>query len=221
MENQATLHFYWDGDDRGSDDFKLKVFVDDNEVAIMDYQDAAEVEIPLILSSYSSSSDNDIELKLKVAKDGGRQFTHFKRSFKVMHGKHYACSVDGSIKDTSGFGVRFCEGHSVEDETPKLSGLKSSVAMWSVLCPVYGLYKAITDTYMRTTALIGGATGFLLGIITSSMADKGDSIALGLSSLKLIEYKPFSLTDFIINFLVGGISSLNGLLRMLLDNVFG
>lgn len=52
------------------------------------------------------------------------------------------------------------------------------------------------------------------------MADKHDTIGFGLGRLTLLEYKPFSFLDWIINLLIGGISSINGLLRMLLESLF-
>lgn len=92
--------------------------------------------------------------------------------------------------------------------------------MMSFFFPVYGIYKAITDAYMRAAALIGGGIGFLLSFSVSFMADKYDTIGFGLGRFILLEYKPFSFLDWIINLLIGGISSINGLLRMLLESLF-
>lgn len=220
MESNATLHFTWEGDPKGSEEFKMNVYVDGQLATKFDYCLGAEVDLPVPFFSFTAPDGKEIELKCTVAKDGGREFTHFKRSFSVKPGKHYACHIDGSIKKSSGLSAQFCEGEYVLGDTPKLSGNKSYIIMMSLFFPVYGIYKAITDTYMRAAALIGGGIGFLLGLIVSSMADKHDTIGFGLGRLTLLEYKPFSFLDWIINLLIGGISSINGLLRMLLESLF-
>ncbi len=61
--------------------------------------------------------------------------------------------------------------------------------------------------------LKGAGFGFGLATIFSAMAD--DKIGFGIGRSALFEYEPFSLTDIVINLLVGGISSVRGFLSML------
>lgn len=221
MVSNAILHFTWEGDPKGSKGLKMNVYVDGKLATTFGYCRGTEVELTVpFFSSSAAPLEKEMELKCTVAKDGGREITHFKRSFNVKPDTHYACHIDGSIKKSSGLSAQFCEGEYVLGDTPKLSGNKSYIIMMSLFFPVYGIYKAITDTYMRAAALIGGGIGFLLGLIVSSMADKHDTIGFGLGRLTLLEYKPFSFLDWIINLLIGGISSINGLLRMLLESLF-
>lgn len=211
MENRSVLHFSWEGDPSGKEEWQLGVHANGQEIATSSYTEGWAVDIPL--------TDTNLELKVILDTGNGRQVTHFKRAFQLNPGSNYTCVVDGSAKNSSGLGVRFCEGDEMEEGTSKLSGNKFNVVFMSLLFPVYGIYKAITDSYMRVSAIAGAAIGFLLGMILSAMTEDGDTVVLGFKSIKLLEYEPFSFLDIVINLLIGGIASINGLLRLFLESL--
>lgn len=215
MENQSVLHFSWEGDSKGGNDWQLSVHLNGQEVVSSNYTEGWSSDIPL------ASSDRTLELKLIMDRGDGRKVTLFKRSFQINPGSNYTCETEGSAKNASGLGVRFCEGDELTEGTPKVSGNKFYVVFMSILFPIYGIYKASTDSYMRAAALIGGAVGFILATIVSAMTDKGDTLAFGIGSMKIMEYEPFSFLDIVINLLIGGLASINGLLRLLLESLLG
>ena len=170
------------------------------------YQDAWSADIPL------ENCSGEIDLKITVGKQGGKRTTYFNRKFSITPGVNYSCEVYGS---SVGFKARFCEGDIVDESSPKLSGSASGIVTLSFAFPIYGIYKAITDKYFRNKALAGAAAGFFFALIMSAMASDGDKIGFGLGHATLFEYEPFSLTDLIINLLIGGIASIRGLLYAL------
>lgn len=56
-------------------------------------------------------------------------------------------------------------------------------------------------------------------MIFSFTTEPGDKIAFGIKNIPLLEYEPFSFTDFAINILVGGIATLLGLFSSLLKSL--
>lgn len=207
------LHFTWEGDPKGDKRLEMTVNCNGKEIVTDKYTEGWNVDIPL--------SGDKLELKLTLGKENGRKFTHFERVLGIKPGSNYSCLVEGSVRNTTGLGVRFCEGDEVSDDVPKMSGSKFGIGLLSVLFPVYGIYKGITDAYMRATALVCAAIGFMLGMITSMMAEEGDMISFGFGRASLFEYEPFSFTDIIINLLVGGIASIRGFLYMFLESTLG
>ncbi len=211
MENQPLLHLTWEGDLDGKEDWVLGIHVNGQEAVSASYTDAWTVDIPL--------TGSNLELKVTLDAGKGRQLTHFKRVFQLNPGSNYTCVVDGSAKNASGLGVRFCEGDEMTEDAKKLSGNKVMVGFLSVLFPVYGIYKGITDAYMRSVALICACAGFMLSMIMSLMTEEGDMIGFGIGHKPWFEYEPFSFLDIVINLLIGGIASINGLLRLFLESL--
>lgn len=213
MENQSVLRLTWEGDLDGQENWVMGVYVNGQEAVSTSYTDAWTVDIPL--------SDENLELKITVTRDNGRTITHFKRIFKINPHSNYTCVVDGSVKKASGLGVRFCEGDEMDENVSKVSGNKGMIVFLSVMFPAYGIYKAITDAYMRASALIGACAGFMLGMIISFMAnEEGDMIGFGIGHKPWFEYEPFSFLDIVINLLIGGAASIRGLVAMMFESIF-
>lgn len=203
-----VLHLSWCGDEKANSDFMMKVFVNNTEV-ICDYlENEWQSDISFVC--------DELNLKITVGKEDGKQGIWFNRKFNTATDTEYSCEVKGSQK--GGFKVKFSEGDEIKAGTPSISS-PIIVAFTSFLFPIYGFIVGITNKYHRREAFIAGFVGFLCAMIFSFTTEPGDKIAFGIKNIPLLEYEPFSFTDFAINILVGGIATLLGLFSSLLKSL--
>lgn len=203
-----VLHLSWCGDEKANSDFMMKVFVDNTEV-ICDYFENG-------WSSDISFASDELNLKITVGKEDGKQGTWLNRKFNTATDDEYTCEIKGSQK--AGLKVKFSEGDEIKAGTPTISS-PVTVAFMSFLFPIYGFIVGITNKYHRKEALISGVVGFLFAMIFSFTAESGDKIAFGIGKISILEYDPFSFTDFVINILAGGIASLRGIIYMFFESL--
>lgn len=211
VSEPAVMHFEWAGTSKGKKSWVMSVVINGNEMVEGSYQDAWSCDIPL------DGCGDEIELKIVVGISESKKQTSFKRVFSIKPSTNYYCAVSGSTQDFTGLGVKFNEGDIELDSTPTIPGSVFGVAFMAFLFPIYGIYKGFTLKIVRNAAFGGAIAGFFLSLIMSSMAEDGDMIGFGFGHTALFEYEPFSVTDIVINLILGGIASLRGFLYMLLD----
>ncbi len=207
--SKNVIKFSWEGDEKGKDGFKLFVTAGSFLSGAFDYNEPAEFEIPI--------TSHEMEIVIEsTAKDGGKKSVLLKHTYKFESDEVYCCRLSGRITDFSGLSLQMCTELEEVENQPKLKN-NVPIAILSFLFPIYGIINALRADYNRVAALVGAVSGFILAMCFSAMAGAGDKIAFGIGHYSLIEYKAFSITDIIINILIGGVSSLRGFLYLFLE----
>ena len=202
-KNESTLSIIWHGDEEGKDSQLLHIHVGDQTIGPVPNTEAGVYE--------ASITGPSMAIKIETG-DEKKRVTRFNRKFQFDPEKSYTCEI---VCESSNMGIRMSNGdEELDDDAPVCRNI-GSVVFQSILFPIYGIGTAIYNRYNRVEGLVGAAIGFGLGTIISAMASDGDRIVLGYRSTEILEYEPFSLTDFAINLLIGGISSIRGFLDMM------
>lgn len=205
MENPTNkLTFRWTGDEKGKKGMELMMAFGNQQIGPIRYAEEYETEIPI--------SGGPMEIKVLCGQNGKHK-TCIKHTFQFEHGKDYESRLSGKYTDISGLALQMSNGDECLEESAPACRNDLAVAMISFAFPIYGIICAARSKYNRAALLNGAGIGFVLATIFSAMAD--DKIGFGIGRNALFEYEPFSLTDIVINLLVGGISSVRGFLYML------
>ena len=216
MDKQKFLNFEWVGDQKGIKGLKnpeMRVFIDGVEVCRVSYKEPVSFQVPLNSSS--------VAIKVNICNaDKEKQLCYFKGTFSINGGKDYSCRLFGQASSFTGLKLKFSKGDSPVKDSDPVCRNSLPVSVLAFCFPIYGLCNAATSKYNRIAALLGTAVGLGLSTISSWMAyDSDELIGFGFGQTSLMDYEPFSAADWIINLLIGGISSLRGLLYLLIDNL--
>jgi len=212
MDNHTSiLKFEWEGDAKGADSAMLIVTVNDTPYPPFNYNVGCELEIPI--------AANVAEIKVEYQHaPNKRKSKAIQHTFDLESGKNYQCRLSGKIKDFSGLGLQLCpENEDIEGAS--VCHTDGAIAFISFLFPIYGIIKAISCKYNKAASLLGALIGFVFSMSFSFLAEDGDKIGFGLGHSALFEYDPFSITDITINLLIGGVSTLRGLLVLFMENI--
>lgn len=192
----------------------MTLYINGNEcLTDWDYTDGFSLDIPL------SGSTLDVEVKIGDRGVPGR--TYFQHTFAIEPGATYEAELSGNAASFSGFKVKLSRPNEVIEGNTPACRRNMPVAILAFCFPIYGIILAITSCYNRIASIGGAASGFLLGVIGSSLIPSGYEAGIGFGRVPLISYEPFSFLDFFFNILIGGIATINGLLRALLENLLG
>lgn len=218
METTSTLHFEWDGSEEKMKKLKepeLQLFVN-NELCVNDwnYQDGFNIEIPI--------SGTKLLIEIKIGKkNSGKSKSYFKHEFDIEAGTNYYALLSGNADSLMGLKLKLSKPNEIVGESDPACYNNFPITMMSYCFPIYGIYTAVKASYNRIAALSGAALGLIVAFILSNAASSDyETLAFGFGKLTLFEYEPFSLVDWIINILIGGIASIRGLLYLLLEGLF-
>ncbi|MCM1006221.1 MAG: hypothetical protein NC402_08005 [Prevotella sp.] len=214
MERQDnTLKFTWEGDAKGKDSALLTLTVDNIAYELFNYSEGCSFSITL------PQKPND-EIKIEYQKNpDSKKHTCVKGMFEFPSQEDYDCLPSGKVSRLSGLALQVCPNMDLKGvETKPKCRNNLAVATASFAFPIYGIYNAMRSHYNRTAVICGAAFGFGIAMLFSSIAKSHyDEIGTGVGHHAIFTYDPFSVTDIIINLLIGGISSIRGLLYYLLS----
>lgn len=215
ITEMATLKFNWNGDFDGKDGVSMHLRFNGEEIDPVPYGDGCEVDIPL--------TQSNMYIKVETSEDDGTdRSTHFERNYQLDPTQDYECRLSGQMGKSSGLAIQMSKpGESVGEDDPKCYSRNSYIFGQSFLFPVYGAIMAFRAPFNRMASLWGAGCGMALATWLSYYAMKHHAvITFGIRKWELLEYKPFSMLDWIINFLIGGVASLWGVLQLLLETLF-
>lgn len=211
MNNQTlnsaynTLTIDWKGNAEAKEGSLLYLTVNGQAFEPISYKDAATMQVPL-------NTHAPVSLKVEVMlKPGDKKITGFKNNFNPVKGENHSCQILGKLPSQSGMKVKMSNGNKPIDDSTPACYAPGYVGVQSFFFPVYGIIRAIRTEYNRAEALACAGIGFGLATILSCTADR---VAFGFGRHALFEYDPFSITDILINLLIGGIASLRGLIAL-------
>ena len=216
--NQPVLKFSWPGKDRLVGDLDMVVYINGEENGHdFLYTQPFQMEVPI------EGNELSIEIKHRY-KD--REATDFSHTIPIEENASYSCNLLGELDGSSQFFIRLSEPNKDVTDSDKVyyhNAFMGAIAtmkdaFWSFAFPILGFYRGFKAENHRTLSWISGLCGFILSIIVSAMAS-GHTIVLGFRNFKLLEFEPFSFTDWILNLFVGGIASLWGLVRLIIEGL--
>ncbi|MDE6351739.1 MAG: hypothetical protein K2K88_01155 [Muribaculaceae bacterium] len=212
-----TLKIEWKGND-GAKDLVILYINDENTKFEFDHNESFEAEIPI--------EGNQLNIVIKVGSKS-KEITCFSRIIDIDETSSYSCLIGGAFTHMGGFTLQLSKpNQEVTEEDPiyyhsntrKYMGIFQD-AFVCFCFPVYGFYKGFAKKKNWIFDLLAGCFGFILSLIFSKMAAlEHATVVLGFRSVEILKYEPFSILDWLINLLVGGVSSLLGLFRLFIES---
>lgn len=181
------------------------------------YNEDFSVEVPI--------SGDSLTIDVKQLSSKGKEYSRISHTFPVEPNANYSCELGGEFGNYSGLTLQLSQPNQPLKPSDPLHykngffkiGSNFIKYINSYLFPVYGLGEACFGKGSgRLLPGVLGVLGFIISMAFSFAADDGEVIVLGIKSVELLEYEPLSFTDWIINFLFGGILSLLDLISLLL-----
>ena len=208
LPGAANLKIEWAGADeeesklKGSD---IAICVNGAQVYRGAYVDYVSFQTPI--------SGDKLSIEIKIGKKEKKELhSTTNHSFKIKKDTDYTCQIDGDQEKMTGLTMSLFETDNPDNVIVHSSPIP--VFILSFLFPVYALYN-LTKPNNRVVGIVGAVVGYALAMILSSFVGDDEMVTLGIKSITLLEYAPFSFLDWTVNFFAGGLLSFTMILSLL------